>query len=522
MDRAFLEQLVTGSGLLYLVLLVLVVLALVIRRLSRDRIVRRRALLAVALLGLFAAIQIGLSFVPERTAGFVRTPQGELVPGLVENPAFQTGSVFLLLVGLLAGLLTLTLVLVDFLVVGRLRREVPNILRDVTIVALFFAGAIVILNARTDLDPAGLFTTAGVVSIVIGLALQDTLGNVFSGLALQTERSFNVGDWVRFGEREGVVTDISWRATKLRTRANDLVIIPNSVISKDMLINYSAPSRVHAILAQVGAHYRHPPHEVEAALEEAADQTPGILPKPRVDVRTKDYADSSIVYEIKYWIADYKDSEDISDDFMTRIWYAFDRRGIEIPFPIRNVYLRSVTPEGEKAAAEADDDVIYGHLRRADIFESLSEPEARAIAARARVGRYYGGETIVKQGDAGDSMFLIDTGKVAIVVQQDGKTERLAVLGSGAFLGEMALLTGEPRSATAVALEPTHTFIVDREALRETLAGNPALAEAISETLARRRAELSATQATLHAAARSAMSEESSRILGRIKDFFFG
>lgn len=516
-----LEQLLSGSGPLYLALGAIALLALVLRGFSDDPNVRRRALFVVGLVILFGLVQVLLSQVPERTDGFLRTPTGELVRGLVDNPVYKWLSVTLLLIGMLTSLLAVTLVFVDFLLVDRFGVEIPNILRDVGIIALFFAGALIVLNERTELDTTGLFTTAGVVSIVIGLALQDTLGNVFSGLALQTERSFNVGDWVRFGDREGVVTDISWRATKLRTRSNDLVIIPNSVISKDVLVNYSAPSRIHAVIARVGAHYRHPPAEVIAALEEAADQTSGIMKAPKPDVRTREYGDFAVVYEVKYWLRDYAELEEIADGFMTRVWYAFDRRRIEIPFPIRDVRMREITPELERAREKEDDERILEHLRRTPLFDALNDEEAAALAERVRVERFFEGETIVRQGSPGDSMYILDAGRVEVVVSSEGRSERIAELGATAMFGEMALMTGADRTATVRALEPVHCFVIDKKALRGIIERNPAITEEMSEILASRQAELERTQAVLHEAAR-ATEEDKYQILSRIRAFFFG
>lgn len=525
MNHPLVEQLLSGSGPVYLALGAVAVLALVLRALSDDPNLRRRAMFVVGLVGLYAGLQVVLGEIPRMTEGLLPVPRGDgttqLVPGLVRNPVHNYMGVLVLLVGLLLALLAVTLVFVDFLLVDKLGVEIPNILRDVTIIVLFFGGILIILNERTELDATGLFTTAGVVSIVIGLALQDTLGNVFSGLALQTERSFNVGDWVRFGEREGVVTDISWRATKLRTRSNDLVIIPNSVISKDVLVNYSAPSRVHAVIARVGAHYRHPPADVIAALEEAADQTPGVLKTPKPDVRTRSYEDSAVSYEVKYWLRDYADLEEVADGFMTRIWYAFDRREIEIPFPIRSVYMREVTPESEQALAAADDERIFEHLRRIPLFDALSDEEARALAARVRVERFFEGETIVRQGRPGASMYIVDAGRVEVIVSSEGRSERVAELGPAAMFGEMALMTGADRTATVIALEPVHCFVIDKEALREPLEANPSIAEEMSEILAARQVELERTQAALHEAARASESDKS-QILSRIRSFFFG
>lgn len=519
MDNAFLDRILSGSGVLYLVVVFLALAVLAVRARNTNPESRRRALVVVGLLVLTALLKLTLEFIPPQTTARI-LERGDWVTRVVPNPAYEAVSIVLLITGLLALLLVIALVVVDYFVARRLKVEVPNILRDVALIAAFFVGVLLIFYYRTDLDVTGLFTTSAVISIVIGLALQDTLGNLFSGLALQTERSFNVGEWVRFGDREGVVSDISWRATKLRTRTNDLVIIPNTVISKDIVINYSRPSRIHAELAHIGVHYRHRPAEVIAALEEASDQTEGILKRPRVDIRTKSYGDSAIVYEVKYWIKDYADLEDIDNDFMTRIWYSFKRHGIEIPYPIRDVRLRQVTQETEQAEAVADDEHIYGHLRGVEMFEALNEEEARALAARARVEDFFTGETVLRQGAAGDSLYIIDTGRVEVIVAHDGQSERVAELGPSDFLGEFALLTGEERTATVVALEPTRFFVIDRQAFRDTLLRNPAIAEEISETLTRRRAELDATHAELHKAAAMSNDEAKRQILTRIWDFF--
>ncbi|HEU4463639.1 MAG TPA: mechanosensitive ion channel domain-containing protein, partial [Gemmatimonadota bacterium] len=208
-----LDQFTSGSGLLYAIVGALAIVGLIIRGLSKDPVVRRRALLLVGLLLIFALLRVALAEISPRVMGTILTPTGEEIQGLVSNPSFQIVSVLMLVVGLLSILLIGSILFVDFLLVGRLKFEIPNILRDVTIMVLFFVGVMLILIYQTDLDVAGLFTTSAVLSVIIGLALQDTLGNVFSGLSLQTERSFKVGDWVRFGEMEGVITDISWRAT---------------------------------------------------------------------------------------------------------------------------------------------------------------------------------------------------------------------------------------------------------------------------------------------------------------------
>ena len=515
-----LDQIFSGSGPLYAIVVALALIGLVIRGLSKDPVVRRRALLVVGLLLVFVVLRITLAEIPPRVMGTILTPTGEEIHGLVVNPTFQIVSVLMLVVALLSTLLIGSILFVDFLLVGRLKFEIPNILRDVTIMVLFFVGVMLILIYQTDLDVAGLFTTSAVLSVIIGLALQDTLGNVFSGLSLQTERSFKVGDWVRFGEMEGVITDISWRATILRTRANDLVIIPNSLISKDVVVNYSAPTRVHAVLDEVGVHYRHPPAEVRGAIEEAADQTASILKMPRIHVRTKRFEDFSIAYEVKYWIKDYAELEEIKNAFMTRIWYSFSRHGIEIPYPIRNLYMHTITEETEKAQARDAEDRIFEQLRDVPLFDPLTDQETRSLASRARVERYFTGEIVMRQGQPGDSLYIIDEGGVAVAVSVDGRSEKLAELGPSAIIGEMALMTGAERTATVTATLPTHFVVIDKEAFRKTLLQNPQIADQISELLSTRREQRDATLAALHEAATQGPGIEKGQILSRIWEFF--
>ncbi|MGH7571499.1 MAG: cyclic nucleotide-binding domain-containing protein [Gemmatimonadota bacterium] len=511
MNNPFLEQLtealLSGSGPLYLVLALIVLGALVARRASRDAAVRRRALLVAGLVLIFALLQIFLGRIPERMAR-------------PENDTYVVLSVVVLVIGYLAALLIGTFLVVDLLLVRRLEFEIPNILRDATVFTLFFVGVLLILYHQTDLGVTGLFTTTGVISIVIGLALQDTLANVFSGLAIQTERSFNVGDWVRFGEMEGVVSDVSWRATKLRTRQNDLVIIPNTQISNDILINYSVPTPIHAMREEFGVHYRHPPAMVRAAIQEAADQTEAILKRPQLSIRTHHYGDSAITYQAKYWIKDYGDKNRIRNSFNTRIWYAFKRHGIEIPYPIRDVFLHQVTQETLQAEVEERKGRAYRYLRRLEVFDALSEEETRDLASRVRLEQYFKGETVIRQGTAGDSLYIIDNGQVEVIVSHDGRSESLAQLGPRSFFGEMALLTGEERTATVVTLVPTDFFVVDREAFRETLEKNPVIAERISEILVERKRELEEVHAALDQSHGQSIEEEKHRILNRIRDFF--
>jgi small-conductance mechanosensitive channel/CRP-like cAMP-binding protein len=438
----------------------------------------------------------------------------------VASPLFNTVSVTSLIVGFLALLLLGTLILVDLILVRRLSFEIPRILPDVASSSIFFFGVLFILYHTTDLDITAVFTTSAVLSVVIGLAVQDTLGNLFSGLALQTERAFQVGDWVRMGEHEGAITDLTWRSTKIRTRDNDLIVIPNGIIAKNPFLNYSAPSRAHRVLATVGCHYRHPPAEVSAALHEAARQTDGIVaePPPRVGVRS--YDDSAVTYFICYWIDDYASEPMIRSALMTRVWYVFARHGIEIPYPMRNVFTHEVSGDTRGEVDERALERALSRLRRCELFDSLDHDELRGLAQRAKKMLFFSGETVLREGDDGDSLFVIDEGRVEVLVQRKGGQDRIAELTPPSFFGEMSLMTGEPRSGTLRALEPCTFFVVERSALQPILSRDPEVAHTMSRVLSQRQRELHAFATTTVSGDGGAPDARAEHILGRIRHLF--
>jgi CRP-like cAMP-binding protein len=182
--------------------------------------------------------------------------------------------------------------------------------------------------------------------------------------------------------------------------------------------------------------------------------------------------------------------------------------------------MRTITEETERAEAQEAEDRIFDQLREVPLFDPLTDQETRSLASRARVEHYFTGEVVMQQGEAGDSLYIIDEGSVGVVVSQDGRSEKLAELGPSAIIGEMALMTGAARTATVTASMPTQFVVIDRDAFRKTLLQNPHIAEQISETLARRQEQRDATLAALQEAASREPGEEKGQILSRIWEFF--
>jgi small-conductance mechanosensitive channel/CRP-like cAMP-binding protein len=384
------------------------------------------------------------------------------------------------------GLVSLVVVLViNPWRVDRVPERFPNIVQDAIIIGVFAVVA-------TSLMKEKFLTTSAVGAVVIGFALQDTLGNMFAGLALQVERPFSVGHWIKVGGYEGRVIGITWRATQLRTKAGDAVVLPNNIISKEAIINFSEPAAPTRLSVDVGASYDVPPNRVKAVTLQAIADAPLVLKSPAPEVAVADFGNSAITYRVKFWVTDYGADDPARDQVRVAIYYAFRREGIEIPYPIQVEYHRepsaSVMPLADRAA----------HLDAVDLIAMLPEAERAQFAERAIERLFGAGQTVVREGTAGDSMFVVCDGRVRVTVGEGGA--EVATLGPGAYFGEMSLLTGDPRSATVSAIGECVLLEITASDFRRIALTHPEVVLRISQAVEQRRTGLEETRRAATAA----------------------
>ena len=396
----------------------------------------------------------------------------------------------------------------------------PSLLESVVAVLLYAVGIGVIAHRWLGLELGPFLAGSAVVGAVVGLALQETLGNLFAGVALHTEAPFQVGDWVRLGDREGRVEQISWRAMRLRTWFGDTLTIPNNEAARHSILNLSQPRQPHSRLVTIGVNYNTPPNKVITVLSHLLEQIPQMPPEPAAVIRVVGYHDFAIQYEIRYFLADYQDYRAIEGEIFRLIWYHFRRHGIAIPFPIRDVYLHQ--PESTAPREEAETRLMRA-LRGIDLFRPLSEEELRLAAANFRQLHYAAGERLIEEGSSGEGFFVIDRGEVEVTKEIGGKRRTLARLMEGQFFGEMALLTGEPRSATVVALTDVDVFTIDKAGFNNVLVKNPAIAVDISTILSERQEALVQAKGDVTAKFDNSLhrsGELKQHILDRIRSYF--
>ena len=408
--------------------------------------------------------------------------------------------------------------LLVFDLVGR-RLGVPKILRDLTVL-IANAIVLVVLLREAGVNLLSIVTTSAVVTAVIGLALQDTIGNLLSGVALQLESSIKIGDWIRVDEKPiGKVREIRWRSTVIQTKNGDLVIIPNALVTKGTITNFNKDGLENRRWVYFSVGLRTPPNEVQKIVLAALQDVPNVSKTTPPDCIVWAFKESLVEYSVRYRLVDFLPDDPTDSEVRKRIWYALARAGIEIPFPAHNVVVTERDEKRSERHAERDHAARLDAIRRVSIFAPLDEGERERLASSARYAVFGKGEIILRAGAAGDSLYILHAGEVAVRIGVNGLEREVARLGPGQFFGEMSLMTGEPRHATVVAASDAECFVVDRAAFVDVLKGKESLVTEIGRLLHDRQAELHAERAGLDQEA-ARMQADRQALLGRIKSFF--
>ena len=311
--------------------------------------------------------------------------------------------------------------------------NVPKLFLDLARVILVAIGIAIVLSEVWEANLGELVTALGVSSIVIGLALQDTLGNLFSGITLLYEKPFSEGDYIVVGEVAGRVVEVNWRAVRLETREHDLIVLPHFMVAQSAIVNRSRPVKPWAQKLIIGFSYDDAPNRVKDVLFEVLAETPGVLLHPEPEVKTDNYNDSSIDYEVEYFIESYRVHEEVKDAFMTRVWYAAERNGLTIPFPIRTLINR------EPRSQESREASVRGRL--ADAARMLSpraEPPLELPASATRYAHFGVGEQVIPYGKRASGLYLVLAGEADLTtVDADGDRVAVVRLARGDFFTEI-------------------------------------------------------------------------------------
>lgn len=447
-------------------------------------------------------------------------------PGMASQVGHTIGVIVISLLHVFKIVLWMALVIIliryaNFVVFSLILRnatqnEVASLVRSVvSIIVSIVAFFIIFQSQYPNVELAPLFTGSTILGIVVGLALQDTLGNLFAGIALQADQSFQVGDVINIQSNRwvGVIEQVSWRGIKIRTFQNKVVVVSNAVLGRE-IIEVAPKDNLNARLIFFNTLYSHSPSKTIHELRDAIARIDNVSPKFRPIVRIRNLGDNGIDWEVKYWLEDYTKHNDTDAAVRQRIWYVFQREKINFAFPTRTIHIerKPIEPEVTETVNE-----IAMRLADVALFAPLSENEMQRIAESVAAKIFSADEPIVRRGQEGNSMFVVHRGSVRVQVREaSGKAKVIMKLAEGDFFGEMGLFTGEPRTATVIALEETEVLEITHDSLKPILEDNPELVERFSEIIAERRA-------MLHAAASTAQQIDEttkSGVLNSIRKFF--
>ncbi|MFM8251302.1 MAG: mechanosensitive ion channel domain-containing protein [Planctomycetota bacterium] len=364
------------------------------------------------------------------------------------------------------------------------RQKVPTLFRDLLRAMLVAIGAMVIYSQVWGNNLEGALTALGVGSVVVGLALQEPLGNIVSGLMLLFERPLNVGDWVNADGAIGKVIEINWRSVHIETPTRELRIVPNVSLYKGAFSNLSRPTPVRTEVVEIGFSYDDAPNRVKEVMQELLTTTPGVLSNPAPVVRTVEYADFSVNYRLIFSVSSQENLGATRDAVMTRLWYIIRREGLTIPYPIQMEYGPDESPSKPTPTARQ---LVAAHPR---FLPALSESAAEAEL----LIEYAAGEVIADAQRKFAGVVLIVQGRIALSTKNhEQQYVKVAELLAGECIGDHMTVGSMGEETQLVALTDVILSRLEQREVERLLNSSPTIASSIGDAIeVRRQAVLAA------------------------------
>ncbi len=350
-----------------------------------------------------------------------------------------------------------------------------KLLQDLLAGLIYLVAVFAIVAYVFDLPIQGLLATSGVVAIILGLALQSTLGDVFSGIVLSFSRPYRPGDWVNLeGGTDGRVIEMNWRATYILTGRRDLAIVPNSTIAKSKIVNVSSPSGIHGTTVTIQLDAKTPPATGSEILDHAT-------PAPTVAVKTINAGYTE--FDITFFVEELASSTKAQNELFDLIFRHLAAAGIGLASPQSQPGIPAA--DGASQRAETGPEKL---LDLVAIFATLAAEERAAIAAKLQQHSYDKGETLLEPGIVLQSLFIVGSGVLSLTRDDIVGEMEVMRLGPGDHFGEIGLLTGAAAIVKISALVPTTVYELAKADLTPILEARPQVAQELCRALARRQA----------------------------------
>lgn len=496
------------QGIGYLVLVV-IVMALVLLRAAPTQ---RRPLLSTLLL-------------------FVSSLAGLFVSALIDLSGYPDAAQSLRQLSiLLEGLAVIRLwgLLLFRWLLPRLRLMPPRILEDMTVIGAYIIWGLMSLN-YAGLDLSSIVATSAVITAVIAFSMQDTLGNILGGIALQLDDSLKVGDWIKVDDVSGRVVDIRWRSTSVETRNWETVIIPNSQLMKGKFMVLGRRSEQPEqwrrwVWFNVG--YGEMPARVIEVVERALSMTDivGVAKMPMPNCVMMEFGESTARYAVRYWLTDLARDDPTDSAVRVHVFNALQRADIVPAIPERYLHLEQDGTKYLRMRHSREIEQRLDVLKNVELFRSLTDEELRLVAERLKFSPFAAGDVMTQQGARAHWLYILTEGQAEVVLDVDGQRKTLNIINTDegpCFFGEMGLMTGDARVATVIARTGVECYRLDKSSFESIVKSRPAMVEEISQVIAVRRATLDTARTALDARSlRASGVQREPELLRRIKDFF--
>ncbi len=373
----------------------------------------------------------------------------------------------------------------------------PRILANSVGAAVFILSVFGIVRYVFDRPVTGLIATSGVVTIIIGFAIREMIADFFSGIAMNTERPYRIGDYVELEPNlVGRVTELNWRSTRLLTQSGKVVVVPNSNLASRQFINFSMPTAQYRESMELVLNFTTDPRRAENILLAAILATRGLVERASHSVRIKDFSERGVIYELRFFLHSYADRADKRHEVARNVLHHLQQAGIPIPYGQQEVFLSRERPRRRESRLST-----RRLLGRIHWLEALNDSELDKLAEDVIEREFKPGEVVVREGEQGTSLFVLVEGTLQASTRSgDNPEEKVGTIKPGQALGEMSFLTGEPRAATVTALTNAFVLQLRREAFEMILHARPEIAEVLGQTMAKR---VMRTQAAMQSASES-------------------
>jgi len=386
----------------------------------------------------------------------------------------------------------------DAIISQTIKGKVPRLLIHFFSLLVYLFTILIIVNQIFDKSFAGIWATSGVLALVLGFALRNMILDLFTGLAVNIEKPYQIGGWIEINTTNpkpdiaGQVIDINWRATRLRTEEEKIVIIPNSLLNEHIIFNYSSPDNKIRFETAIPIDYSVPIEQAKTILFSGARKVlteEGFFTEPEPNIIVSETNEFGIIYLVRYWINPWRGiypamARGLVNNSILDYMYL---SGLRPSFPKEEVYYSRQQP---KTVDFESSDFKMNIIKNVSLFNSLTDEERSELSGKIVQKSFNEGRTVIKIDEEGDSMFVLSEGLLDIRIGQEGfNLKKVGDIYPGNFFGEMSLLTGEKRSATITAAKDSIVYEIKKEHVKDIFRKKPEILKDITRLVAERRTQ---------------------------------